>query len=58
MLDIRLIREQPDFVKARLATRGGSDAGAAVDEIHASHPPRRPQETARQTHNTRRNKHM
>ena len=26
MLDIRLIREQPDFVKSRLATRGGDDA--------------------------------
>jgi len=25
MLDIRLIREQPDFVKSRLATRGGDD---------------------------------
>ena len=26
MLDIRLIREQPDMVKSRLATRGGDDA--------------------------------
>ena len=32
MLDIRLIREQPDFVKERLATRGGDDA-AKIDEI-------------------------
>lgn len=32
MLDIRLIREQPDFVKARLATRGGGDE-AQVDEV-------------------------
>ncbi len=32
MLDIRLIREQPDFVKERLATRGGDDA-AKVDEL-------------------------
>jgi seryl-tRNA synthetase len=32
MLDIRLIREQPDFVKSRLATRGGDDA-AFVDEV-------------------------
>jgi seryl-tRNA synthetase len=32
MLDIRMIREQPDFVKSRLATRGGGDA-AVIDEI-------------------------
>ena len=32
MLDIRLIREQPDFVKERLATRGGDD-GAKIDEV-------------------------
>ena len=32
MLDIRLIREQPDFVKDRLATRGGDDA-VKVDEL-------------------------
>src|SRR2546421_3544588 len=32
MLDIRLIREQPDFVKSRLATRGGEDV-ALVDEV-------------------------
>jgi seryl-tRNA synthetase len=32
MLDIRLIREQPDFVKSRLSTRGGEDA-AKVDEM-------------------------
>jgi seryl-tRNA synthetase len=32
MLDIRLIREQPDFVKSRLATRGGNDA-ALIDEV-------------------------
>jgi seryl-tRNA synthetase len=32
MLDIRLIREQPDFVKSRLATRGGDDA-ALIDEL-------------------------
>ena len=32
MLDIRLIREQPDSVKSRLATRGGDDAGT-IDEI-------------------------
>src|SRR5438067_1089568 len=32
MLDIRLIREKPDFVKERLASRGGN-AHAAIDEI-------------------------
>src|SRR4051812_30191269 len=32
MLDIRLVREQPDFVKSRLTTRGGEDA-ARVDEL-------------------------
>lgn len=32
MLDIRLIREQPDFVKSRLATRGEEDL-AKIDEL-------------------------
>jgi hypothetical protein len=32
MLDIRLIREQPDFVRERLATRGGDEA-AHIDEL-------------------------
>jgi seryl-tRNA synthetase len=32
MLDIRLIREKPDFVKERLAARGGGDA-ATIDEL-------------------------
>ena len=32
MLDIRLIREQPDFVKSRLATRGGGDE-SKIDEV-------------------------
>jgi seryl-tRNA synthetase len=32
MLDINLIRKQPDFVKQRLATRGGGDE-ARIDEI-------------------------
>ena len=30
MLDIRLIREQPDFVKSRLATRGGDEDVAKI----------------------------
>ena len=56
MLDIRLIRDQPDFVKARLATRGGSDAGAAVDEILACDTRRRRIETELQTHSADRNR--
>jgi seryl-tRNA synthetase len=32
MLDIRLIREQPDFVKSRLKTRGGGDE-SRIDEL-------------------------
>ena len=32
MLDIRLIREKPDFVKSRLATRGGGDE-TKIDEL-------------------------
>jgi seryl-tRNA synthetase len=44
MLDIRLIREKPDFVKERLATRGG-DAAALVDEILACDTLRRSLET-------------
>ena len=32
MLDIRLIREKPDFVRARLATRGGGD-DAMIDQL-------------------------
>ena len=31
MLDIRLIREKPDFVRERLATRGGGDKGKIDD---------------------------
>ena len=32
MLDIKLIREQPEFVRERLATRGAGDE-AKIDEI-------------------------
>ncbi len=48
MLDIRLLREQPDFVKTRLATRGGSDAGSSVDAILDCDTRRRRVETALQ----------
>jgi seryl-tRNA synthetase len=47
MLDIRLIREQPDFVKSRLATRGGSDQ-LKIDEVLAVDAERRRLETALQ----------
>jgi seryl-tRNA synthetase len=47
MLDIRLIREQPDFVKARVATRGGGDE-AKIDELLGVDAERRKAETALQ----------
>ena len=47
MLDIRLIREQPEFVKSRLATRGGDDQ-IKVDELLAVDAERRKLETALQ----------
>ena len=47
MLDIRLIREKPDFVKSRLATRGGDDA-ARIDEVLAVDGERRKLETVLQ----------
>ena len=47
MLDIRLIREQPDFVKSRLATRGGDDP-ARIDEVLAVDAERRKMETVLQ----------
>jgi seryl-tRNA synthetase len=50
MLDIRLIREQPDVVKGRLATRGGGDE-AKVDSVLAVDAERRKLETALQQRN-------
>jgi seryl-tRNA synthetase len=47
MLDIRLIREQPDFVKARVATRGGGDE-VKIDELLRVDTERRKTETALQ----------
>lgn len=44
MLDIRLIRENPDAIRERLATRGG-DAHLKIDEILASDRERRTLET-------------
>ena len=33
MLDIRLIREKPDFVKSRVAARGGGDENKLDDVL-------------------------
>jgi seryl-tRNA synthetase len=48
MLDIRLIREQPDFVKKRLVTRGGDEDVARIDEVLRVDAERRKAETALQ----------
>jgi seryl-tRNA synthetase len=47
MLDIRLIREKADFVRARLATRGSGDE-AKIDEVLRVDAERRKLETALQ----------
>ena len=47
MLDIRLIREKPDFVRARLATRGSGDE-SKIDEVLRVDAERRKLETALQ----------
>src|SRR5436189_6381407 len=47
MLDIRLIREKPDFVRERLATRGGGDE-SRIDEVLRVDAERRKAETALQ----------
>src|SRR5438128_5487112 len=47
MLDIRLIREKPEFVRKRLATRGGGDE-AKIDEVLRVDVERRKVETALQ----------
>jgi len=53
MLDIRLIREKPDLVRERLATRGGND-GAKIDEVLRVDGERRKLETALQHLNAER----
>ena len=55
MLDIRLFREKADFVKERLATRGG-DFSALVDEVLAIDEHRRAAETERQRLQSDRNR--
>src|SRR5207248_8267896 len=47
MLDIRLIREKPDFVRERLATRSGGD-GANISEVLRVDAERRKIETGLQ----------
>jgi seryl-tRNA synthetase len=53
MLDIRLIREQPDMVKSRLATRGGGDE-RRIDEVLEVDLERRKMDTALQQCNAER----
>src|SRR4029077_2402271 len=55
MLDIRLIREKPDLVRARLATRGAGDE-AKIDEVVRVDSERRRLETALQQLNADRNR--
>ena len=55
MLDIRLLREQPDLVKTRLGLRGSS-LDATVDEVLACDTGRRAAETRLQTLQADRNK--
>ena len=55
MLDIRLVREKPDFVKERLATRGGGGE-SKIDELLKIDNERRKNETALQQLNAERNK--
>src|SRR5438067_9803430 len=55
MLDIRLIREKPDFVRERLATRGDGDE-AKIDELLRIDAERRQLETALQQLNADRNR--
>jgi seryl-tRNA synthetase len=55
MLDIRLLREKPDFVRERLATRGG-DLSSQVDAILAQDTERRRLETELQKRNAERNR--
>jgi seryl-tRNA synthetase len=55
MLDIRLIREKPDFVRERLATRGGDDE-AKINELLQVDAERRKSETALQQLNADRNR--
>jgi seryl-tRNA synthetase len=54
MLDIRLIREKPDFVRERLATRGGSDE-LKIDDVLRLDAERRKTQTELQRLQSERN---
>ena len=54
MLDLRLIREKPDFVKQRLATRGGEEA--KIDSLLECDASRRKAETELQQLQSERNR--
>src|SRR6266536_2783702 len=55
MLDIRLIREKPDFVRERLTVRGGGDE-AKIDEVLRIDADRRKTETDLQRLQSERNR--
>jgi seryl-tRNA synthetase len=55
MLDIRLLREKPEFVRERLATRGG-DLSSQLDAVLAHDGQRRRAETTLQQRNAERNR--
>src|SRR5437899_10143298 len=55
MIDIRLIREKPDFVRERLATRGGGDE-EKIDEVLRVDAERRKTETELQRSQSERNR--
>src|SRR5216117_2683548 len=55
MLDIRLIREKPDFVPERLTVRGGGDE-AKIDEVLLIDAERRKTETELQRLQSERNR--
>jgi seryl-tRNA synthetase len=55
MLEIRLIREKPDFVRERLAARGGEDA-AKIDDVLKVDAERRKAETELQQLQAERNR--
>src|SRR6516162_308052 len=55
MLDIRLIREKPDFVRERLATRAGGDE-ARIDDVLRIDAERRKSETELQRLQSERNR--
>ena len=55
MLDIRLIRDKPDFVRERLTTRGGGDE-AKIDQVVRIDAERRKSETELQRLQSDRNR--